>query len=62
MSTVHCRETRLGRWAPATFYTLIVLSWLIEGVLAGAGERLWLVLWSIPALGVYLWRTHQRLP
>ncbi|MDZ7749385.1 MAG: hypothetical protein U5K43_11705 [Halofilum sp. (in: g-proteobacteria)] len=44
----------MGRWAPPAFYVLIVLTWFVDGVAAQAGDRLWLVLWTVPALGLYL--------
>lgn len=62
MNRIHRREIPLGRWAPVVFYVLIVLSWFIEGMLAGAGDRLWLVLWTLPALALYLWRTRRGSP
>lgn len=61
MKTVSRRETWLGRWIPVFLYALIVVSWFITGVLAGAEEdRLGLVLVTLPAMGLYLWRTRRR--
>lgn len=53
------RQTRVGRWGPLALYGLIVLTWFIDGVVAGAGERLWLGLWTVPAAALYLWRTGR---
>ncbi|ADE15798.1 hypothetical protein Nhal_2725 [Nitrosococcus halophilus Nc 4] len=58
MNSIHRRITPLGRWTPVVFYLLTVLSWFIEGMRAGA--ELWLVFWTLPALGLYLWRTRPR--
>lgn len=55
------RATSLGRWLPVSFYCLIVISWFISGVLAGAGDRLALVLLAVPALVAYLIRTARIL-
>jgi hypothetical protein len=61
LDSVHKRATALGRWAPAVFYVLIVVSWFADGVRAGAHSRLWLVALTLPALGLYLWRIGRRL-
>ena len=52
--------TTLGHWAPVAFYVLIVVSWFADGVRAGAHSRLWLIALTLPALGLYLWRTGRR--
>jgi hypothetical protein len=44
---------------PALLYTANVVLWLITGILAGAWDLLWLVVWALPALGIYLWRTQR---
>jgi hypothetical protein len=54
------RAAILGRWAPVAFYVLIVVSWFADGVRAGAHSRLWLMALTLPALGLYLWRTGRR--
>jgi hypothetical protein len=56
---VQRRHTPTGRWMPALLYTANVVLWLITGILAGAWDLLWLVVWALPALGLYLWRTQR---
>lgn len=60
LDSVRKRATALGRWASVVFYVLIVVSWFAVGVRAGIYERLWLVVLTLPALGLYLWRTGRR--
>jgi hypothetical protein len=57
--SVERRATPLGRWLPVCFYGLIVIPWFMNGVLAGAGDRLALVLLTLPALVAYLIRTAR---
>jgi hypothetical protein len=59
---VQRRHTPIGRWMPALLYTANVVLWLITGILAGAWDLLWLVVWALPALGLYLWRTQRSRP
>lgn len=54
------RSSRLGRWGPAVFYLAIVLSWWVNGLIAGATDFLWLALWSLPAIALYLWRVRKQ--
>jgi hypothetical protein len=61
LDSVRKRATALGRWAPAVFYVLIVVSWFADGVRAGAHSRLWLMALALPALGLHLWRTGSEL-
>jgi hypothetical protein len=60
LNSVRKRAMALGRWAPAVFYVLIVVSWFANGVRAEIHSRLWLVVLTLPALGLYLWRTGKR--
>lgn len=43
---------------PVVLYLAIVLGWLVKGVLADAGGRLWLVVLTVPAAAFYIWRTQ----
>lgn len=52
------RETALGRWGPVIFYALIVATWFLDGLRAGVGDRLWLVVVALPAVVLYVWRTR----
>jgi hypothetical protein len=60
--SVQHRAASLGRWLPVFFYSLIVIPWFINGVLATAGERLALALLALPALVAYLIRTGRTPP
>jgi hypothetical protein len=53
------RRSAVGRWAPLLFYGLIVLGWFGEGLRAGAEDRLWLVVLTLPVPVIYLWRTRR---
>ena len=53
------RQSRLGRWAPMALYAIILLGWFGDGVSSGAQDRLWLVVWALPAPAVYLLRTRR---
>jgi hypothetical protein len=53
------RATSVGRWAPVLLYAIIVLGWLADAAAhPTAAEHLPLVLWTIPAPLLYLWRTR----
>jgi hypothetical protein len=56
---VRKRDAPLGRWGPVVLYTVNWALWLLTGLWAGAWERLWLAALSLPALGLYLWRTRR---
>ena len=60
--SVRHRATSLGRWLPMSFYCLIVIPWFLNGVLTSAGDRLALVLLTLPALFAYLIRTARTRP
>jgi hypothetical protein len=60
LDSVRKRATALGRWAPVAFYVLIVVSWFADGIRAETHNRLWLVVLTLPALWLYLWRTGRR--
>jgi hypothetical protein len=53
------RQSMIGRWGPVAFYGLIVLGWLGEGMRAGADDRLWLAVLTLPVPALYLWRTRR---
>jgi hypothetical protein len=55
---VHKRETFIGRWMPVAFYAVNVILWLDTGIRAGVWELLWLAVVTLPAVGLYLWRTR----
>lgn len=59
MNNRYRRQSVIGRWGPVLFYAIVVLGWFAEGVVAGAGSRLWLVVWTLPGLALYLWRTRR---
>lgn len=52
------RERPAGRWAPAAFYLLNVVLWFMTGVVFAAWDLLWLVVLTVPALMLYVWRTR----
>lgn len=56
MNSVGKRQCAPGRWIPITFYGLIVLGWLGEGIAAQSFDLLWLVIWTFPAPALYIWR------
>ena len=56
---VQKRELPRGRWLPVVFYLVNVALWLLAGVSAAAWDRLWLVVLVVPALALYLFRTHR---
>jgi hypothetical protein len=61
MKSVDRRESWPGRWAPILLYVLVALGWFAEGLSHDAArERLWLVVWTLPAPLLYLWRTRRR--
>ncbi len=60
MKNLYRRQSLVGRWAPVLFYAIVVLGWFGEGVSAGAGPRLWLIVWTLPVPALYLWRTRRR--
>jgi hypothetical protein len=61
MESVRRRTGLPGRWLPILFYTIIVLGWFLDGAAeATARDRLWLVVWTIPAPLLFLWRTRRR--
>ncbi len=53
------RHTGIGRWGPVALYLAIALGWFVEGILAGAQDRLWLLILAMPAPAIYVWRTGQ---
>ncbi len=55
------RETLLGRWVPVALYSVNLVLWIITDTEAGRGDLLWLSLFAVPALGLYLWRTHRTV-
>ena len=55
------RETLLGRWVPVALYSINLVLWIITDTEAGRGDLLWLSLFAVPALGLYLWRTHRTV-
>jgi hypothetical protein len=57
---VRKRETPGGRWLPVTFYAVNLALWMVTGIRAAAGERLWLAVLALPVLGLYLWQTTRR--
>ena len=59
MKHVSKRETGVGRLFPALLYSLNLLLWMLAGLLAGAWEFLWLVVWPLPPLILYWWRTRE---
>jgi purine-cytosine permease-like protein len=59
MDRPRSRQSRIGRWAPLALYAFIVLGWFGVGMSSGAQERLWLVVWALPAPATYLWRTRR---
>ena len=61
MRSVSRRQSWAGRWVPIVLYAIIVLGWLAEGLSDQAvGEHLGLVLWTVPAPALYLWRASRR--
>ena len=57
---VRKRSTIVGRWAPVAFYCINVVLWIVTGLMAGAGQFLWLSFLTLPALLLYLRRTQGR--
>ena len=51
------RERFAGRWGSAAFYVLNVLLWFLTGVAFEAWDVLWLVVLTVPAIALYVWRT-----
>ena len=52
-------ERHLAFQLDAGVHGLIVLGWFGEGVQAGADERLWLAVLTLPVPVLYLWRTRR---
>jgi uncharacterized membrane protein len=52
------RERVPGRWAPLAFYVLNAMLWFLTGIISEAWDLLWLVVLTIPAIALYLWRTR----
>jgi hypothetical protein len=60
MRSVSRRQSWAARWAPIVLYAIIVLGWFAEGLSdQAAGEHLRLVVWTVPAPLLYLWRTRR---
>ena len=51
------RETRLGRWLPAAFYTINLVGWFLTGATAAPLDLLWLVVLPVLPLALYLAKT-----
>lgn len=52
------RESLWGRWTPVVFYSLNVALWFITGVMFEARDLLYLAVLTLPALGLFIWRTR----
>ncbi|MBP7242486.1 hypothetical protein [Amaricoccus sp.] len=61
MDNVARRHGRPGRWTPLLLYAAVVLGWFADGLAVDAAhERLWLVVWALPAPLLFAWRTRRR--
>jgi len=56
---VYRRQTPLGRWLPAAFYTLNLAMWMAAALMAGAWRLLYLALLPLAALAAYMLRTQR---
>ncbi len=57
---VHKRASMRGRVVPAVLYSANVALWVVTAIAAGSFDLLWLVIFPLPALGLYLLRTRGR--
>lgn len=55
---VTVRESTLGRWLPVFFYALNVILWALTGIFYELWDLLYLVILTVPALALYIWRTR----
>jgi hypothetical protein len=61
MCSVSRRQSLAGRWVPLFLYAVVVLGWVAEGLSDQAAMvHLDLLVWTIPAPLLYLWRTQKR--
>lgn len=55
------RQTPMGRWLPAVFYSVNLGIWMLTAILAGAWDLLFLAILPMPALVVYVVRTQRNV-
>jgi hypothetical protein len=56
------RQTSFGRWMPPILYSLNVGGAMATAIAVGAADLLYLVLFPLPALIAYVWRTGKGQP
>lgn len=56
------RDTAFGRWMPAILYSVNIGGALATAVAVGAVDLLYLVVFTLPAIVFYLWRTAKEQP
>ena len=56
---VYRRQTPMGRWLPAVFYSVNLSIWMLSAIVAGAWDLIFLAILPMPALVVYVVRTQR---
>ncbi len=54
------RDTLFARWMPAILYAINIVGALATAIVVGATELLYLVVFALPAIILYMWRTRPR--
>ena len=58
---VYLRQTPMGRWLPAVFYSVNLGLWMLTAIVAGVWDLLFLAILPMPALVVYIVRTQRNV-
>ena len=57
---VYRRQTPVGRWLPAVFYSVNFGIWVVTAIVAGAWDLIVLAVLPMPALVVYVVRSQWK--
>ena len=56
---VYRRQTPMGRWLPAVFYSVNLSIWMLTAIVTGAWDLIFLAILPMPALAVYVVHTQR---